>query len=70
MSPYRTLPEPVAVAVAITQPRYPVAGTFPGFAYGWRGSRAYVDFRTGVGEKRFRWLEAHQVTRTGPADQP
>ena len=29
--------------------------TFPGFAYGWRGQRVYVEFRTGVGEKRFGW---------------
>lgn len=63
MAPYRTFPEPVEVTVAITQPRYPVAGTFPGFAYGWRGDRVYVAFTTGVGEKRFGWLDADDVQR-------
>lgn len=70
MPPYRTFTEPVAVTVAITQPRYPVAGRFPGFAYGWRGSRVYVDFCTGGGEKRFGWLEVAQVRRAGEAGQP
>ena len=63
MASYRTFPEPVEVTVAITQPRYKVAGTFPRFAYGWRGERVYVEFRTGLGEKRFGWLEAEDVQR-------
>jgi hypothetical protein len=61
---YRTFPEPVEMSVTITRPRYPVAGSFPGFAYGWRGARVYVAFRTGVGEKRFGWVEAGQVQRS------
>ncbi len=63
MARYRTFPEPVEVIVAITQPRYPVAGSFPVFAYGWRGERMYVEFRTGVGEKRFGWHVADHVKR-------
>ena len=63
MAAYRAFPEPVEVTVEITQRRYPVAGSFPGFAYGWRGERVYVEFRTGVGEKRFAWLDADKVQR-------
>ena len=69
MTPYRMFPEPVEVTVAITQPRYPVAGSFPGFAYGWRGARVYVEFRTGVGEKRFGWLDAGLVRRSASDSQ-
>jgi hypothetical protein len=64
MPPYRILPEPVEVSVMITAPRYPVAGTFPGFAHGWRAERVYVAFTTGVGQTRFGWLDARQVKRT------
>ncbi len=70
MAAYRTFPEPVEVTVTITQPRYPVAGSFPGFAYGWRGQRVYVKFRTGVGEKRFGWMEAERVRRSASGSQP
>ena len=69
MTPYRTFREPVAVTVAIIQPRYPVAGSFSGFAYGWRGQRVYVEFRTGVGEKRFGWMDAEHVRRSASGSQ-
>jgi hypothetical protein len=49
--------------VTITQPLHPVDGTFPAFAYGWRGQRVYVLYRTGVAENRFGWVEAGQVQR-------
>jgi hypothetical protein len=55
--------------VAITQPRYPVAGIFPGFAYGWRGQRVYVELRTEVGEKRFGWMDTKLVRRSAPGSQ-
>ena len=51
----------------VTQPLHPVAGTFPAFAYGWRGERVYVLYRTGVAENRFGWVEAGQVHRIGAA---
>ncbi|MFI5100174.1 MAG: hypothetical protein ACHQE5_06620 [Actinomycetes bacterium] len=68
MAPYRTFAEPVEVTVAVTSPRYPVAGTFPGFALGWRGERVYVQWRTGVAENRFGWHEAAQVVRAVAPD--
>ena len=63
MTPYRTFPEPVPVTVAVSRPRYPVAGIFPGYAYGWRGQRVYVQWRTGVAENRFGWHDARLVRR-------
>jgi len=39
-------------------------GSWPGNALGWRGSRVYLQWSTGVGELHLGWLPATQVRRT------
>jgi len=49
---------PIAVEVTVD------GGSWPGNALGWRGSRVYLRWSTGVGELHLGWLPATQVRRT------
>lgn len=60
---YQTWPEPVAVTVRITGAAFPVMGSFPAVAYGWRGDRIYCQVKTGPAEKRLGWFDAPDVQR-------
>ena len=47
---------PIAVEVAVD------GGSWPGVALGWRGSRVYLQWTTGV--RHLGWLPATEVRRT------
>jgi len=49
---------PIAVEVTVD------GGSWPGHALGWRGSRVYLRWSTGIGELHLGWLPATQVRRT------
>jgi len=48
---------PIAVEVAVD------GVSWPGIALGWRGSRVYLQWTTGVGMRHLGWLPATEVSR-------
>ena len=51
------------MTVRITGAAFPVMGSFPAVAYGWRGDRIYCQVKTGPAEKRLGWFDAPDVQR-------
>jgi len=49
---------PIAVEVAVD------GAGWPGVALGWRGSRVYLQWTTGVGMRHLGWLPASEVRHT------
>jgi len=49
---------PIAVEATVA------GGSWPGYALGWRGSRVYLQWTTGVGMRHLGWLPATEVRRT------
>ena len=49
---------PIAVEATVD------GGSWPGHALGWRGSRVYLQWTTGVGMRHLGWLPATEVRRT------